>query len=105
MVRPVYQITARISKDLMAIEAARQRVEGLPIDMKMLSRLRESARLLATHHSTRIEGNRLNRTQVAAVVSGGRIPDRERDESEVRNYYAALGMVERRPRPIVMTRT
>src|SRR5262249_1218765 len=62
------------------------------------------ARLLSTHFSTQIEGNRLSPSQVQVVVEGeGNFPGRERDEAEVRHYFAALEWVEahgRRPGPL-----
>jgi len=48
----------------MSIEADRQAILELPIDVEMLASLRETARLIATHYSTQIEGNRLTQTQV-----------------------------------------
>ncbi|MBM4078040.1 MAG: Fic family protein [Planctomycetes bacterium] len=42
-----------------------------------------------------MEGNRLSPNQVQSVIEGeGNFPGRERDEAEVRNYFAALGYVE-----------
>ena len=59
--------------------------------MRLLHSLRKSARLVSTHYSTRIEGNRLTREQVREVVLHGEtVPNRERDEAEARNYYRAL---------------
>jgi len=80
---------------LMAVEADREAVSHLPVDVALLASLRETARLLSTHHSTQIEGNRLSRDQVQQVLGGARIPDRQRDEHEVRCYYAALQDVDR----------
>ncbi len=96
MFRPRFSLTARAAKALMAIEADRQVVAALPLTAPMLDALRRTARLLSTHLSTRIEGNRLTATQVRAVVEGeGNFPGRERDEAEVRHYFDALGHVER----------
>jgi len=95
MFNPRFQITPALTKSLMAVEAARQAVSGLPIDVQMLQSLRETARLLTTHYSTRIEGNRLSQAEVSEVIEGARFPGRERDEAEVRNYYLALEEVER----------
>ncbi len=96
MFEPIFRITGKIAKSLMAIEADRQAVAGLPLTASMLDSLRRSARLLSTHYSTQIEGNRLTPAQVQAVVEGeGNFPGRERDEAEVRNYFAALEYVER----------
>jgi hypothetical protein len=79
----------------MSIEADRQIVAALTLSVRMLDSLRRTARLLSTHLSTQIEGNRLTAAQVQAVVEGeGNFPGRERDEAEVRNYFAALKYVQ-----------
>jgi len=78
----------------MSIEAARQAIDDLPIDVGMLASLRETARLAATHYSTQIEGNRLSEAQVREALAGARFPGRDRDEREVKNYYKALGQAE-----------
>jgi Fic family protein len=90
MFSPVYTITPAIAKALMSIEADRQAVAGLPIDVTVLAKLRETAKLVSTHYSTQIEGNRLTQGQVKEAVAGVRIPGRERDELEVRHHYRAL---------------
>ena len=79
----------------MGIEADRQAIISLPIDVEMLHSLRETARLAATHYSTQIEGNRLTQIQVQETLAGARFPGRERDAKEVRNYYRAMEEVER----------
>src|SRR5580700_9397555 len=95
MFQPIYSLTAKVAKALMAIEADRQVVALLPLTAPMLDSLRRTARLLSTHFSTQIEGNRLTQAQVQAVVAGeGNFPGRERDEAEVRNYFTALEHVE-----------
>jgi Fic family protein len=78
----------------MDIEASRQAVSSLSITLNVLTSLRESARLTATHYSTQIEGNRLTQEQVEDVIQGGTFPNRERDEREVKNYYLALDYVD-----------
>lgn len=94
MFEPRFTLTPAIAKALMEIEACRQVIVGLPLTVPMLDSLRRTARLLSTHFSTQIEGNRLSRAQVEAVLEGGgRFPGRERDEAEVRNYYRALEFV------------
>jgi Fic family protein len=96
MFQPRFSLSAKVAKALMAIEADRQVVASVPLTAPMLDSLRRTARLLSTHFSTQIEGNRLTQAQVQAVVSGeGNFPGRERDEAEVRNYFAALEYVER----------
>jgi Fic family protein len=93
---PVFTITPAIVRALMRIEAARQAVLTLPVTPRVLARLRETARLFTTHYSTMIEGNRLTQEQVAQVIGAGQhFPGRERDQDEVKGYYAALDEVER----------
>ncbi len=95
MFQPRFSITAALTKALMAIEAARQAVAGLPLTVTVLDTLRQTSRLLSTHYSTQIEGNRLSPPQVEAVLAGGgRFPGRERDETEVRHYFHVLDYVE-----------
>ena len=94
MFDPRFQITPAMATSLMAIEGARRAVEGLPVDLAVLQGLRETARRVTTHHSTRIEGNRLTLAEVDAALAGHRFPGRERDEVEVRNYYRAIEEVE-----------
>ena len=92
---PAFTIGPRIAKALMRIEACRDAVERLPLTVTMLDSLRSSARLLSTHYSTQIEGNRLNPQQVKEVLKGGGpFPGRERDEREVRHYHQALEYME-----------
>lgn len=93
---PKYTITPKILKAISSIEVSRHEVIGLPVTAAMIISLRESARLASTHHSTAIEGNRLSPPEVAEVIrGGGRFPNREKDEFEVRNYYKALALMEK----------
>jgi Fic family protein len=92
---PRYTITPKLAGYLMRIEAARERVSHLPLTPTVLASLRETARLYTTHYSTMIEGNRLKPDQVEEVLKHeGHFPGRERDEHEVKGYYAALTQVE-----------
>lgn len=94
MFKPKYTLTPTIAKALMEIEACRQAIVRLPLSAPMLDSLRKTARLLSTHFSTQIEGNRLSPSQVEEVLKGGGgFPGRERDEAEVRNYFRALEFV------------
>ncbi len=91
---PKYTVTPDLAKALMRVEALRQEVEDLPISPVVLARLRETARLVATHYSTQIEGNRLTIDEIDAVLfEKQHITGRERDESEVKGYYEALEYV------------
>lgn len=79
----------------MRIEASKEKVMSLPLTPIVLDSLRETAQLYTTHYSTMIEGNRLAPDQVEHVLKHeGHFPGRERDEGEVKGYYAALRKVE-----------
>jgi len=93
---PLFTITPAIAQGLMRIEAVKQTIDALPITPRVLANLRETARLFSTHYSTMIEGNLLTQEQVAQVIGEDQhFPGRERDQDEVRGYYAALDEVER----------
>ena len=93
---PNYTITIEIAKFLVQIEEHKDTFRKKPLTAKLLTSLRKSARLISTHYSTQIEGNRLSMEQVEQVVkrkSG--FANRERDEIEVANYYKALEYIEK----------
>lgn len=93
---PKFTITPAVANALMRIEAVRQNIASLPITPRVLARLRETARLFSTHYSTMIEGNRLTQEQVSKVIENDQhFPGRERDQAEVKRYYAALDEAER----------
>lgn len=88
---PKYIITPKIAKALSSIEVSRHSIMGLPITARMIASLRETARISSTHHSTAIEGNKLSFIEVQEIIKGGgHFPNREKDETEVFNYYKAL---------------
>ena len=93
--KPIYTISLKIAQCLIRIEAAKEKIAHLPLTPSILSSLRESARLYSTHYSTFIEGNRLTNEQIQEIVQfKGHFPGREREEHEVKGYYAALTYIE-----------
>ena len=93
---PTFTITPTIANALMRIEGVKQSIQTLPITPRVLANLRETARLFSTYYSTFIEGNRLTQEQVEQViVESQHFPGRERDQDEVKGYYAALDEAER----------
>lgn len=93
--KPVYTINATIAKHLMRIEAAKEKVAMLPVNPTVLASLRETAKLYTTHYSTMIEGNQLTPEEIKEVIQAQEhLPGRERDEHEVKGYYAALAQLE-----------
>ena len=94
--QPRFTITPAMTRDLMAIEAARAVVERVPLTPAAEAQLRREARLRSTHYSTRIEGNRLTLAEAEKAIEQRRstFHGRERDAREVRNYWRALLRVE-----------
>ena len=93
---PRYVLTPAIARGLMQIEAARALVDHTPLPPAAEAELRAHARVRAVHYSTYIEGNRLTMSQAKAAIADAnlQIAGRERDVSEVRNYWNALLRVE-----------
>ncbi|MCF7837100.1 MAG: Fic family protein [Candidatus Marinimicrobia bacterium] len=93
---PVYGITPKAAKDLMRIEAIRTEIAHIPLPPPVEAELRRQARVRSTHFSTRIEGNRLTLDEAERVIRDDRavFQGRERDVSEVRNYWNARLRVE-----------
>ena len=93
---PRYVITPAMARFLMEIEAAKAVVEHTPLPPWAENRLREKARIRASHYSTFIEGNRLTIGEAESVIRDERavIREKERDVGEVRNYWNALLRVE-----------
>lgn len=90
---PRFHYTDRIVRDLMRIEGARAVVDVLPLPPDVGLRLRQEARQRSTHHSTRIEGNRLRETAIPSAVLHP-LKKRTPDEVEVRSYWRALEWIE-----------
>jgi Fic family protein len=92
---PTFAVSILIAKSLMRIEAAKERSNNFSITAKLLSSLRESAKLYTTHYSTMIEGNRLSIEEAKKVImQKGHFPGRERDEEEIIGYYSGLDKLE-----------
>ncbi len=93
---PRYTLTPSIARGLMQIEAARILVEHTPLTPAAEAELRHRARVRAAHYSTFIEGNRLTLEEAQSVIADeqAEIAGRERDVSEVRNYWNSLLRVE-----------
>lgn len=94
--QPKYEITNSTANELTRIEAARVVVETAGLPPSAIAELSRQARIRATHYSTRIEGNRLTLEEAGEVIAGRRrvFHGRERDVTEVRNYWDALTRVE-----------
>ena len=84
---PNYQITQSLLEKLYQIDQIKEQVKGMPLTPKVLAGLKETSRIVTTHYSTVIEGNRLTEREVREVLKGQAIQGRERDEKEVKGYF------------------
>jgi hypothetical protein len=71
----------------MRIEALKEHIMHLPVNVTVLVSLRETVRLYTTHYSIMIEGNHLDTDQTEKIINHkGQFPGRARDEHEVKGY-------------------
>lgn len=99
MYKPKYQITDEILNKISAIEELRSRVAQSVMLPEREIEMRHRATVEATHSSTSIEGNPLNRMQVEKVlsnISSQPITRHRYAEIEIRNYKQALDFIEKR---------
>ena len=66
--KPFHNITPSIARNLMRIEAAKEKVTLLPVNPTVLASLRETAKLYTTHYSTMIEGNQLKPNEIKETI-------------------------------------
>ena len=90
-----YKLTNKILTDLTAVSEAKGIIDRAKILPKQELRLRRQATIRMTHHSTEIEGNRLNIQQVEALYAKKKIDAPDRDIYEVQNYLNALKYIEK----------
>src|SRR3989338_9121036 len=95
MFNPRYKLTDKILGDLTAIAEAKGIIDRAKILPQQELRLRRQAIIRMTHHSTEIEGNKLNMQQVEALYARKKIDAPDRDIHEVRNYLNALKYIEK----------
>lgn len=95
MFLPKYKLNNKILADLTAIAEAKGIIDRAKILPKQELRLRRQATIRMTHHSTEIEGNRLNMQQVEALYAKKKVDAPDRDIYEVQNYLNALKYIEK----------
>ena len=88
-------LTNEMLNRIISIEGCRQRFSGSVIPMSISARLRKNSLRKSTYASNRIEGNPLTEQQVEEVLLS-KSRHHLKSEQEVRNYYAALKMLETR---------
>jgi len=90
---PRFIYSNRIVSLLNVIEYCRGTVDSIVLPVDISEKLRNEARVKATHFSTAIEGNPLTIKDVEKVVKNKEA--RDKSEQEVRNYWNALNFLSR----------
>jgi Fic family protein len=89
MFTPSFQYTPKIVNQLAAIERSYGQLLGEKLIPSLALKLSQENQILATHHSTSIEGNPLSPIDVTNIILGDQIPV-TKSEKEVTNYFATL---------------
>lgn len=90
-----YKLNDKILSDLTAVAEAKGFIDRAKILPQQELQLKRQAIIRMTHHSTEIEGNRLDIKQVEALYANKRIDAPDRDIYEVKNYLKALKFIEK----------
>ncbi len=89
MFTPKFQYTSKIVNELATIERLYGQLLGEKLIPSISLKLSQENQILATHHSTSIEGNPLSPLDVTNIILGDQIPV-TKSEKEVKNYFAVL---------------
>lgn len=92
MFEPKFTYTGKIVNELGKIERFYGRLLGEKLMPSLALKLSQENQILATHHSTSIEGNPLSARDVTNIVLGDQIPT-NKSEKEVTNYFAVLNSI------------
>lgn len=93
---PQFTITPALLRQIEAISALRERIQGATVQVAWIPALQKDSRARNAHSSTAIEGNPLTLEQVRAVEANPELMAVEsRARREVLNYFAALRHVEK----------
>ncbi len=89
---PKFNLTNKIINELGSIERLYGQLLGEKLIPSLALKLAEENQVLATHHSTSIEGNPLSPHDVTNIILGDQIPV-TKSEKEVKNYFSVLNRV------------
>ena len=89
---PKFTYTPKIINTLSRIERLYGQILGENLIPSLALRLANENQVLATHHSTSIEGNPLTPKDVTNIILGGQIPT-TKSELEVNNYFKTLNKI------------
>jgi len=92
MFTPKFSFTPKIINELTTIERLYGQLLGEKLIPSLSLKLSQENQILATHHSTSIEGNPLSTLDVTNIILGDQIPV-TKSEKEVKNYFAVLNTI------------
>jgi Fic family protein len=92
MFEPKFRFTPKLVNELAKIERLNAQLTSEKLIPSLALRLSEENQVLATHHSTSIEGNPLSPQDVTNIVLGDQIPV-TKSEKEVKNYFSVLNRI------------
>ncbi len=92
MFQPKFNYTPKIITELSTIERSYGKLLGEKLIPSLALKLSQENQILATHHSTSIEGNPLTPYDVTNIILGDQIPT-TKSEKEVHNYFATLNSI------------
>ncbi len=92
MFEPKFSFTPKMVNELGTIERIYGQLLGEKLIPSLALKLSQENQVLATHHSTSIEGNPLSPQDVTNIVLGDQIPV-TKSEKEVKNYFTVLNRI------------
>lgn len=92
MYEPKFSYTPKIVNNLAAIERLYGSLISQDLVPSLALKLSQENQILATHHSTSIEGNPLSPRDVTNIILGDAIPT-TKSEKEVTNYFATVNKI------------
>jgi Fic family protein len=92
MFTPKFNLTFRIANLLGSIERLYGQLLGENLIPSLALQLMQENQIMATHHSTSIEGNPLSPIDVTNIILGDQIPI-TKSEKEVKNYFTILNTI------------
>lgn len=95
MYKPNFSINSSILNNVAQIEVARATIDNAPIIPSWERKFQQDALVRQVHHSTAIEENGLNYTEVKKVLGGEEVRTvRRRDIKEIINYRKAVEFID-----------
>lgn len=92
--KPSFTITNRVTAGLTLIERARGFLDAATLSESWVKEMGLRALILEAHHTTHIEGTRLNLEQAAQLMTGKPVPEADPDDvQELLNYREAFEFV------------